>query len=156
MVACFMLCLRSPTQPFRVAVKTMRCSNLVSSDSVSITFSVDAPARRQYVSNAIHKSSTASLRTLRLWCRVLRKSRRKPKWKRAFPTRFSAKFNSVLVGFSQVHFNERCRRKCGQCVASVAEPSLVIVLVDRCCCRVFLLDAWITLSPVHWEHSSRL
>ena len=30
-------------QPFRVAVKSIRCSNLASSDRVSVTFSVDAP-----------------------------------------------------------------------------------------------------------------
>ena len=40
---CFMLRLRSPAQPFRVVVKTIRCSNLASSDSVFIKFSVDTP-----------------------------------------------------------------------------------------------------------------
>ena len=37
-----MLCLRSPTHPFRAAVKTIRCSSVASSGGVSITFSVDA------------------------------------------------------------------------------------------------------------------
>ena len=105
---CVLLEKPDPTQPFRVAVKTIRCSNLADSDSISITFSVDCSAS-DWHSDGIFRRSYPSSRS----------------------------------------DNEGCRRKCGQCVCSVAQLSLVIVLVRELLASL-PFGCMMTLSPVHW------